>query len=61
MIVSKRIDRIGAEAKKLQFGRAFLTIVFTPFYLIGWLAGKSWAAIAYLLASLKVGWREGRG
>lgn len=60
-IQTKRLDRISLEARQLQFGRALLTIVFMPFYLLGWLAGKSWAAIAYLVASLKVGWREGRG
>lgn len=58
---TKRLDRISAEARQLQFGRALLTIIFTPFYLLGWLAGKGWAAFSYLWASLKVGWREGRG
>lgn len=58
---TRRLDRISAEARQLQFGRALLTIIFTPFYLLGWFAGKTWAAIAYLLASLKVGWREGKG
>ena len=60
-VADKRLDRISAEAHQLQFGRALLTIIFMPFFLIGWLAGKGWAAIAYLVASLKVGWREGRG
>lgn len=59
-VASKRIDRISAEARKLQFGRAVLTIIFMPFFLIGWFAGKTWAAITYVVASLKVGWQEGK-
>jgi hypothetical protein len=55
----RRLDRISTEAQKLQFGRAFLTIAFMPFFLLGWVAGKCWSAIAYILASIKVGWQEG--
>lgn len=58
---TRRLDRISAEARQLQFGRALLTIVFTPFWLLGWIAGKTWAALTYVFASVKVGWKEGSG
>jgi hypothetical protein len=61
MDAPNRLDRISAEARQLQFGRAILTIVFTPLFLVGWLLGKSWRAVTYALAALKVGWHEGNG
>jgi hypothetical protein len=58
VIAVGRLDRISAEARKLKFGRAVLTILFTPLYVVGWVAGKVWLVIAYAYASIKVGWKE---
>ena len=57
----KRIDRISEEAHELKLGRVLLTIVFTPIFLIGWLAGKTWRAITLAIAALKVGFLDGKG
>lgn len=53
-----RLDRISEEARKLKFGRAFLTVALAPLYAIGWTAGKCWQCIAYTIAAIKVGWVE---
>ncbi len=60
-VTPKRIDRISEEAHKLQFGRAVLTILFMPVFLIGWLIGKAWRAVTFVIAALKVGFLDGKG
>jgi hypothetical protein len=64
MMRMARIDRVSVEARKLQFGRAFLNIVVVPFYGLGWTVGKLlwmlWKMSAWMLAAVKVGWQDAR-
>lgn len=58
------VDRITAEARDVDLGRALLTVVAAVLFAVGWLAGKVVggliAAVAWSLAAVKVGWVEAR-
>lgn len=60
MAYATTLDRIAAEAKQLRPGRVLLTIVTAPFFLIGWLIGVVWLALALLWSAGVVGCRAGR-
>lgn len=53
------LERIDAEAKKVDMQKMFITlIIFLPL-LLGWLAAKVWLCVKWLIAAVKVGWAEG--
>lgn len=58
------VDRITAEARDVDLGRALLTVVAAVLFAVGWLAGKVVGglitAVAWSLAAVKVGWVEAR-
>lgn len=56
------VDRIAAEARELHPGRTLLTVLAASLFALGWLAGRTvsvaWAACAWCLAAIKVGWAD---
>jgi hypothetical protein len=54
------VDRIEAEARQIQFVRTLLTLFAGFFFLVGWVVGKAWGAVAWSCAAIKVGWQEAR-
>lgn len=58
------LDRITTEAKKLHFWRTVLTLIAGLFFLLGWIVAKTvmliWAAIAWCVAAVKIGWQDAR-
>jgi hypothetical protein len=58
------VERITAEARQIELGRAVLTLLAGLFYVVGWLAAKLvnvvWFAFAWSWTAIKVGWKEGR-
>jgi hypothetical protein len=54
------VDRVQAEARKVDLGRALLTLLVGTFWLVGWLAGKATLGIAFALAAARVGFQDAR-
>jgi hypothetical protein len=54
------LERIQAEARQINLGRALLTALVTVFWLLGWLAGKLTLAVGFAYAACKVGYAEAR-
>jgi hypothetical protein len=54
------VDRIRAEARQIEFARTLLTLFAGLFFVIGWVAGRTWGAVAWSAAAVKVGWQEAR-
>lgn len=58
------VDRITAEARQIQLGRAILTAIAAVLYLIGWVPSKAiqavWLAFAWSGTAVKVGWVDAR-
>ena len=52
--------QLRSENPILPYLAASFIIVFTPIFLIGWLAGKTWRAITLAIAALKVGFLDGK-
>lgn len=56
------IARIGAEARQVEFRRAFLTVLAAILYAIGWTARKifvvAWLVLAWSWTAVRLGWRE---
>lgn len=59
-----RLDRINAEARDVEIGRAVLTAVAAVLFAIGWLAAKVvgvvWLSIAWSATAVRLGWSEAR-
>lgn len=55
------LDRISAEARQVNWARVVLTILAFPLYVLGWLAGKGFLAIAWAGLAVKAGWQDARG
>jgi hypothetical protein len=53
-------ERIQAEARQVDLGRALLTVLVGVFWLGGWLAGKLTLGIGFAYAAAKVGYAEAR-
>lgn len=54
------VEQIAAEAKKVDVGRAVLSLLALIPFLIGWLAGKIVLAVAWVGLAVKAGWLEAR-
>lgn len=58
------VDRITAEARQIQLGRAILTAIAAVLYLIGWVPSRVtqavWMALAWSGTAVKVGWVDAR-
>jgi hypothetical protein len=56
------VDRISAEAREVQFRRAFLTAIAAVLYGIGWLARRTfivlWLALTWSWSAVRLGWQE---
>jgi hypothetical protein len=55
------VDRVSAEARQVDLGRALLTLLVGCFWLVGWLVGKATLGIAFVWAAAKVGYADARG
>lgn len=54
------IDRIHDRAHAARPGRAVLTVLTAPLWLIGWLVGMLWLALAYAGAAVAVGFTDAK-
>lgn len=54
------VERIRSEASKLTFAATLLTLFALVFWVAGWLIGRAWAAVAWSVAAVKVGFADGR-
>lgn len=65
MALAHVLERIETEARTLQPARVALTVVSTPFFVLGWLIGHAWRAVWFVVAwvwtAALVGWRTARG
>jgi len=55
------VERITAEARAVNLGRALLTLLLGVFWALGWLVGMVTVAISFAYASAKVGYLDARG
>lgn len=55
-----QVDDISAQARDVQLGRVLLTVIAAVFWGIGWVAAKSFLAVAWCAVAVRQGWREGR-
>jgi hypothetical protein len=55
------MERIEAEARQVNLGRALLTLLVGVFWALGWLAGKLTLGVGFAYAAAKVGFLEARG
>jgi hypothetical protein len=59
------VDVITAEARRSDPGRAFLAVVAALIFAPAWIIGKVftvlWAALAWMFAAARIGWRQSRG
>lgn len=49
------------EAHQPQPGRALLTVILGVFFLIGWLAGRTWLLAVDCRNSVRIGYWKGKG
>lgn len=54
------VDEVRAEARDMKPAVTVLTVVTGVLFAVGWLLGVLWAAVAWSLAAVKVGFRQGR-
>lgn len=58
------LQEIKAEAQQANAGQALQTLLLAPFFIIGWLFGKSSRAVVligtYMAVSARTGWRQAR-
>lgn len=58
-------DQVRAEARQLDPARVLLTLLMVPFVVVGWLSGKTVAAVWFVASfawtAAVVGWRMARG
>jgi hypothetical protein len=54
------VEQITAEAKKVDVGRAVLSLLALIPFLIGWVAGKIVLAVAWVGLAVKAGWLDAR-
>ncbi len=56
------IERIDAEARRIDIGRGVLTLIAALFYALGWLLGKAVlvtvTAVAWSIAAARIGWQD---
>lgn len=58
------VGRITEEARQVRFGYTVLTVLAGLLYGIGWLIGKTftglWFVLAWIGTAVKVGWKDAR-
>jgi hypothetical protein len=54
------LEKITAEARSLSPARIAATVVTAPFFVIGWVVGLVFVAVALLWSAAVVGFRAGR-
>lgn len=54
------VEKITADAKKVDVGRALLSLLALIPFIIGWIAGKIVLAVAWIGLAVKAGWLEAR-
>lgn len=58
------VDRITAEARQANFGRAVLTVIAAVLFSVGWVAARAvgvvWVAAAWCAVAVRVGWNAAR-
>lgn len=54
------VERISVEARDVHLGRVLLTVFAALFFGIGWVAAKTFLAVAWCGVAVKVGWQEAR-
>lgn len=54
------LDRISAEARQVDWIKVLLTVVAAPLYVVGWMAGKGFLALAWVGLCVKAGWQDAR-
>lgn len=54
------VRRVTAEAKRtaatVSPGRVLLTVLTGVFFVVGWLAAKTWFALVWMVTAVRVGW-----
>lgn len=60
MALTIPVERIDTEARKLDPVKVLLTVIATIPFVLGWLVGKAWLVLAWLLTAARVGWQEAR-
>lgn len=59
------LERVHRDAKQLDPVRVALTLIAVPFFVLGWVAAKSWAVawtgLAWAVTAVTVGWKMARG
>lgn len=63
MAGSVPLERISAEAREVRFTRTVLTLLAGLLFGLGWVVARAcrvvWAALAWAVTAVRVGWREG--
>lgn len=54
------VEQIAADAKKIDAGRVLLSLLALIPFLIGWIAGKTVFAFAWVGLAVKAGWLDAR-
>jgi hypothetical protein len=60
MAYTATLDKITSEARSLSPTRIVATIITAPFFVIGWVVGLVFIAVALLWSAVVVGFRVGR-
>lgn len=55
--ISDTVDQIQQKATEFDLGRALLTLLALPFFVLGWAARHVVLALAWVWAAVLVGWR----
>lgn len=54
------VEQITADAKKVDAGRAVLSLLALIPFIIGWIAGKIVLTVAWVGLAVKAGWLDAR-
>lgn len=60
MALTVPVGRIQTEARQLDPVKVLLTLIAVIPFALGWVAGKTWMAFAWLLVAVRVGWQQAR-
>jgi hypothetical protein len=60
-VLSMPVERIRSEARALDPAKVALTLVFLAPFLLGWLLGALWSAVAWMWTAGAVGFRSAPG
>jgi hypothetical protein len=54
------VERISAEARQVNLGRALLVLLLGVFWVLGWLVGMASVGIGFAWAAAKTGFQDAR-